>query len=57
MHKNRFYILGSFSPSGRVRETETPQYGRKAATGKPPVKFISLFSGAMGLDIGQAIGC
>ena len=52
MHKNRFYILGSSSPSGRVRESETPQYGREAATGKPPVKFISLFSGAMGLDLG-----
>lgn len=63
MHKNRFYLLGHRSPSGTVRESEALQDGVKAVTGKPPVKFISLFSGAMGLDLGleaagfEAAGC
>lgn len=66
MHKNRFYILGAGSArkSELLREQESGYHCRQnvQATMKP-VKFISLFSGAMGLDLGleaagfQAAGC
>ena len=65
MHKNRFYLLGNRSSLDVVRES-TVEYQatpcRLSAQTKP-IKFISLFSGAMGLDLGleasgfQAAGC
>ena len=56
MHKNRFYLLGSGSGAAeakrrKVRE-KSHQFDPAPGQGKAPTKFISLFSGAMGLDLG-----
>ncbi len=62
MHKNRFYILGRAFPSLDAKEAPADRYG-KQETARVPNKFISLFSGAMGLDLGleaagfEAAGC
>ncbi len=62
MHKNRFYLLGRATPSECIQKSVSPSEGTVSA-GKPPVRFISLFSGAMGLDLGleaaglEAAGC
>jgi len=64
MHKNRFYILGNRPAFGSMRESsEDYSCGSSVQTAKKTLKFISLFSGAMGLDLGleaagfQAAGC
>jgi len=51
MHRNRFHILGR-CPGLNVAETLESGYGRTGGTTTAPRKFLSLFSGAMGLDLG-----
>jgi len=48
MHRNTFHLLGKPSRS-LLRDGTTIAYG---SMGQHP-KFISLFSGAMGLDLGE----
>ena len=64
MHKNRFYILGAEAKGRRGAVYErSPLYRCNADLKSRPKKFISLFSGAMGLDLGleaagfEAAGC
>ena len=64
MHKNRFYLLGHRSVPMSARESSTAsQYVTCSSPNAKPIKFISLFSGAMGLDLGleaagfQVAGC
>lgn len=53
MHKNRFYLLGHRSVPLSARESsEASQYVLYSPPKAKSVKFISLFSGAMGLDLG-----
>lgn len=47
MHKNKFYVLGSLRRSVQIAHEQRSAYGKAR---KP--KAISLFSGAMGLDLG-----
>ena len=55
MHKNKFYLLGrkylSRRESNSIKETRS-NYGGSATKNEKP-KMISLFSGAMGLDLGM----
>lgn len=63
MHKNRFYILGRHHRLTKSAADSAVTYERHAASKAPLTKFISLFSGAMGLDLGleaagfQTAGC
>lgn len=56
MHKNRFYLLGSGSGAAETKQRRmherSSRFDPEFAQVNPPTKFISLFSGAMGLDLG-----
>jgi DNA (cytosine-5)-methyltransferase 1 len=53
MHKNRFYILGNRPSLDSMRESsEAYRCSSSSPSSKKLIKFISLFSGAMGLDLG-----
>ena len=51
MHRNRFHILGRCQALNAT-ETLASGYGRADGASDAPHKFLSLFSGAMGLDLG-----